>query len=104
MIKITFPDNSVKEFESGITPLAIAESISSRLAQDVLVAEVDGEAWDLMRPIEKDAAIKLFKWDDAVNMPSGTHRLTSLPRLCNCSIPVSSLVLVRLWKMVSTTT
>ncbi len=65
MIKITFPDNSVKEFESGVTPLAIAESISSRLAQDVLVAEVDGEAWDLMRPIEKDAAIKLFKWDDA---------------------------------------
>ncbi len=65
MIKITFPDNSVKEFESGITPLAIAESISPRLAQDVLVASVDGEAWDLMRPIEKDAAIQLFKWDDA---------------------------------------
>ncbi|MBR3951491.1 MAG: threonine--tRNA ligase [Bacteroidaceae bacterium] len=65
MIKITFPDNSVKEFESGITPLAIAESISSRLAQDVLVAEIDGEAWDLMRPVEKDASIKLFKWDDA---------------------------------------
>ena len=65
MIKITFPDNSVKEFESGITPLAIAESISSRLAQDVLVAEIDGEAWDLMRPVEKDAHIKLFKWDDA---------------------------------------
>ena len=65
MIKITFPDNSVKEFESGATPLMIAESISSRLAQDVLVAEVDGEAWDLMRPIEKDASIKLFKWDDA---------------------------------------
>ena len=65
MIKITFPDNSVKEFESGITPLAIAESISSRLAQDVLVAEIDGEAWDLMRPVEKDARIKLFKWDDA---------------------------------------
>ncbi|MBQ5776862.1 MAG: threonine--tRNA ligase [Bacteroidaceae bacterium] len=65
MIKITFPDNSVKEFESGVTPLAIAESISSRLAQDVLVAEIDGEAWDLMRPVEKDASIKLFKWDDA---------------------------------------
>lgn len=65
MIKITFPDNSVKEFESGITPFAIAESISPRLAQDVLVAEIDGEAWDLMRPVEKDATIKLFKWDDA---------------------------------------
>ena len=65
MIKITFPDGSVKEFENGVTPFAVAESISSRLAQDVLVAEIDGEAWDLMRPIEKDAAIKLFKWDDA---------------------------------------
>ncbi len=65
MIKITFPDGSVKEFENGVTPLAVAESISSRLAQDVLVAEIDGEAWDLMRPIEKDAAIKLFKWEDA---------------------------------------
>ncbi len=64
MIKITFPDGSVKELESGITPLAIAESISSRLAQDVLVAEIDGEAWDLMRPVEKDASIKLYKWDD----------------------------------------
>ena len=53
MIKITFPDNSVKEYESGVTPLVIAESISPRLAQDVLVASVDGEAWDLMRPIEQ---------------------------------------------------
>lgn len=65
MIKITFPDNSVKEYESGVTPLVIAESISPRLAQEVLVASVDGEAWDLMRPIEKDAALRLFKWEDA---------------------------------------
>ena len=43
MIKITFPDNSVKEFESGITPLQIAESISPRLAQEVLAATVDGQ-------------------------------------------------------------
>ena len=65
MIKITFPDNSVKEYESGVTPIVIAESISPRLAQEVLVASVDGEAWDLMRPIEKDAALRLFKWEDA---------------------------------------
>ena len=69
MIKVTFPDGSVKEYESGITPLAIAESISPRLAKDVLVAEVDGQAWDLARPIDKDASIKLFKWDD----PEGKH-------------------------------
>ncbi|WP_346700836.1 threonine--tRNA ligase [Barnesiella sp. An22] len=69
MIKITFPDNSVKEFESGITPLQIAESISPRLAQEVLAATVNGQEWDLTRPITADAAIKLFKWDD----PEGKH-------------------------------
>ena len=69
MIKITFPDNSVKEFESGITPLQIAESISPRLAQEVLAATVDGQEWDLSRSINADAAVKLFKWDD----PEGKH-------------------------------
>ena len=69
MIKITFPDNSVKEFESGVTPLQVAESISPRLAQDVLAASVNEQEWDLTRPITGDAAIKLFKWDD----PEGKH-------------------------------
>ena len=69
MIKITFPDNSVKEFESGVTPLQVAESISPRLAQDVLAASVNEQEWDLTRPITEDAAIKLFKWDD----PEGKH-------------------------------
>ena len=69
MIKITFPDNSVKEFESGITPLQMAESISPRLAQEVLAATVDGQEWDLSRSINADAAVKLFKWDD----PEGKH-------------------------------
>ena len=64
MIKITFPNGDVKEYENGITPLKVAESISPRLAQDVLVASVNEEAWDLTRPIEGDAAIKLFKWED----------------------------------------
>ncbi len=69
MIKITFPDNSVKEFEAGTTPLQIAESISPRLAREVLAASVDGQEWDLSRPIANDAAIKLFKWED----PEGKH-------------------------------
>ena len=69
MINITFPDNSVKQFEAGVTPLAIAESISSRLAQDILAASVNGQEWDITRPIEEDATIKLFKWDD----PEGKH-------------------------------
>ena len=64
MIKIAFPNGDVKEYENGITPLKVAESISPRLAQDVLVASVNDEAWDLTRPIEGDAAIKLFKWED----------------------------------------
>ena len=69
MIKITFPDNSVKEFESGVTPLEIAQSISHRLAQDVLASYVNGQEWDLTRPVTEDATIQLFKWDD----PEGKH-------------------------------
>ena len=52
MIKITFPDNSVREYPKGTTAMQIAESISSRLAQEVLAASVNGETWDLTRPIE----------------------------------------------------
>ena len=65
MIKITFPDGSVREYESGVTGLQIAESISSRLAQDVLACGVNGETVELNRPIEQDATINLYKWDDA---------------------------------------
>ena len=64
MINITFPDGGVKQFEAGITPLQIAESISPRLAQDVLAASVNDAEWDLTRPIDGDARIKLFKWED----------------------------------------
>ena len=64
MINITFPDNSVKQFESGVTPLDIAKSISPRLAQDVLAASVNDCEWDLSRPIVEDACLKLFKWED----------------------------------------
>ena len=65
MINITFPDDSVKQYDCGVTPLQIAESISSRLAQDVIVATVNEEQWDITRPINNDASIKLHKWDDA---------------------------------------
>ncbi len=64
MVNITFPDNSVKQFESGVTPLDIAKSISPRLAQDVLAASVNDCEWDLSRPIVEDACLKLFKWED----------------------------------------
>ncbi|MBR0182412.1 MAG: threonine--tRNA ligase [Bacteroidaceae bacterium] len=64
MIKITFPDGSVREYESGVTGLQIAESISSRLAQDVIACAVNGETTELNRPIYEDAEIKLFKFED----------------------------------------
>ena len=60
MINITFPDNSVKQFEAGTTPLQIAQSLSPQLARDVLAASVNDEEWDLTRPIDSDAKIKLF--------------------------------------------
>ena len=64
MIKITFPDNSVREYEAPVTGLQIAESISPRLAQDVVACSVNGEITELNRPINSDATIKLHKFDD----------------------------------------
>lgn len=65
MIKITFPDASVREYEKGITGLEIAQSISRRLAQDALAVSVNGETWDLTRPIENDSEVNILTWDDA---------------------------------------
>ena len=64
MINITFPDGSVKAFENGVTAYEIAQSISPRLAAEVLAASVNGEIYDLTRPITADAEIKLHKWED----------------------------------------
>ena len=69
MINIKFPDGSERQYESGVTPLQIAESISSGLARQVLAASVNGMEWDISRPICNDGEIKLFKWDD----PEGKH-------------------------------
>ena len=60
MIKITFPDNSVKEFECGVTPIQIASSISSSLAKKCVIAKVNGNLHDMARPIEEDATIELL--------------------------------------------
>ena len=64
MIKITFPDGSVREYEQGVTGHQIAESISPALARDVLACGVNGETVELNRPINEDATIALYKWDD----------------------------------------
>lgn len=64
MIKISFPDGSVREYKDGVTGYEIAESISQRLAQDVLACSVNDNIIELDRPITEDASFKLFKWDD----------------------------------------
>ncbi|HOP05235.1 MAG TPA: threonine--tRNA ligase [Tenuifilaceae bacterium] len=64
MINITLPDGSVREFSKGVTGMDIARNISERLAKEVLSITVNGEVWDLTRPITTDSAIKLHKWDD----------------------------------------
>ncbi len=64
MIRITFPDGSVREYQNGISSYEVAVSISPRLAADVYAATVNGELWDLSRPIDADATLKLHKWDD----------------------------------------
>jgi threonyl-tRNA synthetase len=64
MIKITFPDGNIREYEAGVSPIQIAESISMGLAKKVLVAEVNGKVWDLTRTLTTDSALKLYTWDD----------------------------------------
>ena len=64
MINITFPDKSVRQYEAGVTPLDIARSISEGLARNVLSAKVNGVMWDAMRPVNEDAEIQLFTWND----------------------------------------
>ena len=63
MIKITFPDGAVREYENGITALQIARSISEGLAKKVLAASINGQVWDATRPINQDAALKLLTWE-----------------------------------------
>jgi len=64
MIKITFPDGTAKEYKEGISSLEVAEQISPRLAKEVYSATVNGEVWDLTRPIVSNATLKLHKWED----------------------------------------
>ena len=63
-ITITFPDGAVRPYEREVTGQKIAESISAGLAREVLAISVNGETWDLSRPIESDASIRLLKWGD----------------------------------------
>ena len=64
MIKITLPDGSIREYNPGVTAYDVAASISQGLAKAVLAAEVNGEVWDLTRPINTDSSLKLLKFED----------------------------------------
>ncbi len=78
MIKITFPDGSVREYEAGVSGLDIAKSISSRLAKEVLACSVNDEVYDIARPIEADASVKLYKWEDAEGKHAFWHTTAHL--------------------------
>ena len=78
MIKITFPDGTVKEFAKGTTAFEIATSISPRLAADSLAASVNGVTVDMTLPIEEDASIKFYKWEDAEGKHAFWHTSSHL--------------------------
>ena len=78
MVKVTFPDGSVREFAKGTTAFQVAESISPRLAADSLAAEVNGATVDMMRSIDCDCTIKFFKWDDAEGKHAFWHTSSHL--------------------------
>ncbi|MCH5330911.1 MAG: threonine--tRNA ligase [Alistipes sp.] len=78
MIKITFPDGSVREYDKGTTSFDIAASISPRLAAEALAAGVNGVTVDMKRPIEEDAAIRFYKWEDAEGKHAFWHTSSHL--------------------------
>jgi threonyl-tRNA synthetase len=63
-MNITFPDGAVRQYDEGSTALDIAKKISEGLARKIMAAEVNGEVWDLTRPIKNDATVKFLTWDD----------------------------------------
>ena len=73
MIKISFPDGAVREFEKGVTAMDIAKSISEGLARKVLAADVNGQIWDATRPINEDAALQLLTWNDIAGKSTFWH-------------------------------
>ena len=77
-INITFPDGSVKEFENGVTPLQIAETISSRLAEEILVANVNSKVVDVNKPITSDAKLQLFTFKDDTGRETYWHSTSHL--------------------------
>ena len=78
MIHVSFPDGSIKEYPEGSSPLDVAQAIGPRLAQAALSAEVDGQMWDLTRPLPGDCALRLLTWKDAEGREVYRHSSTHL--------------------------
>lgn len=78
MIQVLFPDGNSREFEEGISPLQIAQTLGQRLASAVLGAEVNGQAWDITRPLEGDSSLRLFTWNDPQGREVYRHSSTHL--------------------------
>lgn len=64
MINITFPDGAVRQYEKGSSAMDIAKSISEGLARKIIAGEINGQVWDLSRPINQDASVNFLKWED----------------------------------------
>jgi len=78
MIRVSFPDGSVKEHPAGSSPLDVANAIGPRLAQAALAAQVDGQMWDITRPLPGDCALRLLTWKDAEGREVFRHSSTHL--------------------------
>ncbi|MBS1597612.1 MAG: threonine--tRNA ligase [Bacteroidetes bacterium] len=78
MIKITFPDGAVREYQEGITSMEVAKSISEGLAKRIIAASVNGEVWDASRPIYNDSTLKLLSWNDAEGKSTFWHSTAHL--------------------------
>jgi threonyl-tRNA synthetase len=72
-IKLTFPDGSTREFDKGTTGNLVAQSINGSAAKDALAISVDGQTWDLARPIQNGASVKILYWDDAEGKQAYWH-------------------------------
>ena len=72
-IQISFPDGAVRQFDAGVSGYEVAKSISEGLARNVLAARVNGEVWDLTRPIPSDATVQFLKWDDGEGKSTFWH-------------------------------
>src|SRR3970040_1119813 len=72
-ISISFPDGATRDYESGVTPLAIAEDISKGLANRVVAAKIDGGLWDLTRPLMQGAALELITRDSDAGLAILRH-------------------------------